>query len=782
MIRVLGDRRPGFVLDTETTTYAFRILPTGQPEHLYYGPRIAIADEAALEHLTERHAFPPGNTVVYDPAHPEYTLEDLCLEFSGVGKGDLREPFVEITGPDGGRTSDFVFLRATVTGDAPPPEGMPGAYSEDGRAEHLTAVYRDKNYGLLLEQHYALFGECLCRWSVLLNESAAPVTVERLMSCQLDLPESGLAVTGFFGAWAREMQRRDVTLPAGKFVIESRAGCSSSRANPFFVVRDPAADEDHGACWGFNLFYSGSHYAAVEAGAYGKTRIVTGLNPHQFSFRLEPGERLASPQAVTAYSGLGFTGLSRVMHEFVREHVVRGEWKRRIRPVLLNSWEACYFSISESGLTALARAAKAVGVELLVMDDGWFIGRADDSHALGDWDPDPKKLPGGLKGLADKVRAQGLDLGIWVEPEMVSVQSGLYRAHPEWAVAIPGKDHSEGRNQRLLDLANPAVQDYLIEKMTEVFSSADIRYVKWDYNRVFSDLYSPYLPPERQGETMHRWVLGLYRVLEALTARFPRILFEGCASGGNRFDLGILSYCPQIWASDNTDAISRARIQEGYSYGYPLSVVAAHVSSSPNHQTLRDTPFDTRFHVAAFGLLGYEYDLRDVSGEKRRTLAAQIERYKHWRDVLQTGRFYRGRTGDLHEWTCVSPDGKRAVGLLLTEHTTANMPNERFFPRGLDPARTYRFWSEERKVNVKRFGSLINTAAPIRVKQDSLVHGVIDRVVKMPGEHEDVTATGAALCAGGVKLHQAFVGTGYDERVRFFPDYFSRMYFMEAID
>jgi len=577
------------------------------------------------------------------------------------------------------------------------------------------------------------------------------------------------------------MEKSTIPLDAGKFVIESRAGCSSSRANPFFMVHDRGTTETAGDCFGFNLFYSGSHYAAVEVSSFGKTRIVSGVHPLGFRYLLRPGESFIAPEAVMTYSPEGFTGLSGNMHVFVREHVVRGPWKDRPRPILLNSWEACYFKISESRLLSLAKAGRELGIELFVMDDGWFGERDDDDRSLGDWDPNPKKLPHGLQGLGERIRALGLDFGIWVEPEMVSVQSRLYEQHPQWAMAIPGKNHSEGRSERLLDLANPEVQEFIIEKMTQVFSSAEISYVKWDFNRIFSDVYSPFLPPERQGETAHRYVLGLYRVLRVLTERFPDILFEGCAAGGNRFDLGILRFFPQIWASDNTDALSRARIQEGYSYGYPLSTVAAHISSCPNHQTLRDAPLDTRFNVMAFGLLGYEYDLRDLNADKKKKLSDQIETYKKWRDVLQNGRFYRGRSGNVHEWTCVSPDGSRAVGMLLRELAIPNDPNEIFYPRGLDPDRTYRFYNIERKVDVRRFGSLINTSAPFHVRQDSLLHGLVDMVMKMPGETEDYTAGGAALMRGGVKLRQAYAGTGYDERVRFFPDYFSRLYFMESV-
>lgn len=316
------------------------------------------------------------------------------------------------------------------------------------------------------------------------------------------------------------------------------------------------------------------------------------------------------------YAENGFNQMSQRLHYFIREHIVRGTWQKKERPILLNSWEASYFDISEKKLLKLAKEAKEVGIELFVMDDGWFGERMDDSSSLGDWEANAKKLPGGLKGLSDKIRGLGLQFGIWVEPEMVNVKSKLYVAHPDWTIEIPGQPHSEGRNQRILDLGRREVQDYIIESMSKVFSSADISYVKWDMNRTFSDYYSTALPPERQGEVAHRYVLGLYRCMKELTERFPEILFEGCAAGGNRFDLGILCYFPQIWGSDDTDALCRAEIEENYSYGYPLSAVSAHVSACPNHQTLRNTPLETRFQVACFGSFGYECNLCDM--KKRR--------------------------------------------------------------------------------------------------------------------------------------------------------------------
>ncbi len=575
----------------------------------------------------------------------------------------------------------------------------------------------------------------------------------------------------------------------------SYAGVSSSRANPFVMLSRRNTAEDAGDCWGFHLIYSGNHYEAAEVSSFGKTRLVMGINPQSFSWRLMPGEAFEAPEAVMAFSHQGFNGMSQHMHEFVREHIVRGAWKHRLRPVLLNSWEAAYFAIDERKLLRLARAGKKAGIELFVMDDGWFGERTDDSRSLGDWQVNRKKLPRGLKGICDKVRALGLEFGIWVEPEMVNTDSSLYRKHPEWAMEIPGRAHSEGRNQRILDLSNPKVQDYIIAEMTKVFSAADISYVKWDMNRIFSDVYSRELPPEGQGEVFHRYVCGLYRCMRVLTERFSRILFEGCSSGGNRFDLGILCYFPQIWASDNTDALCRAEIQNGYSYGYPMSVVSAHVSACPNHQTLRTTPLETRFAVAAFGIFGYECNFCEMGAEQLAEVKEQIALYKKWRPVLQFGKFYRGRTfsegtGGSHtaigyggqnimEWTCVSRDGARAVGMLLQKLVVPNDSFACYRARGLKEEQCYHFYNRPVNNHLKDFGGLVNMISPVHIRQDSLMEALASKLVKLPGEQEDCRVYGDTLMYHGVKLKQAFGSVGYGSGTRVFQDFGARMYFME---
>ena len=777
MIRQLGNV---FVLDTNHTTYCFQVLESGHLEHLYYGKRLRIEQASDVKSLAEKQAFPPGNSNVYDEKYPKLSLENMRLEMSSYGKSDIREPFIEVVHADGSYTSDFLYEGMVLSQNKTPLETLPSSYEENGNVQELTILLKDKQYDLKLELHYYVFKEydVISRSAKFINTSKESVQLKRLMSNQLDFEDCGYVMTTFNGSWAREMYRYDAMVNIGKTVNASYAGTSSNRANPFVMISRPETSEDYGICYGMNLIYSGNHYEVLEVNSHGKTRFVSGINPQSFCFIIEPGQSFEAPEAVMTFSSAGYNGMSQQMHEFVRECIVRGEWKKKVRPVLLNSWEAAYFNINENKLLKLAKAGKDAGIELFVMDDGWFGTRNNDTQSLGDWDVNKKKLPRGIKGLCDKVNALGLDFGIWVEPEMVNVNSDLYRAHPEWVMEIPGKPHSEGRQQRILDFTNPAVVDYITEEMTKVFSSANIQYVKWDMNRIFSDYYSQYLKSEQQGEVAHRYMLGLYQMMHTLTARFPHILFEGCASGGNRFDLGILCYFPQIWASDDTDAIYRAKGQTGYSYGYPMSTVTAHVSACPNHQTLRMTPLATRFHVAAFGVLGYECNLCDMKKEEVDEIKEQISLYKKWREVLQFGRFYRGRSGNLHEWTCVSRDQSKAVGMIVQALVEPNSHFEQYFAKGLDADKKYHFYNIERKRHVKPFGDLVNMIAPVHVKYDSLLHKTIDKFVKMPGEVEDYTTFGDVLMSG-VKLNSAFGGTGYDEHTRYFQDFESRMYFME---
>ena len=765
-----------FVLDTDKTTYAFRVMPTGHLEHLYYGRKIRLDSD---DGVAEQFEFAPGNSSIYDADNKAFSMEDIKLEISAPGKGDVREPSVELVNTDGSRTSDFVYISHEVSEGKVREEGVPSSYGDTAKV--LKVRLRDKENNITLTLIYTIYEDCdvITRSCVIENDGAGDITIDRIMSMHIDYDPGEYSFVTFNGAWTREMNKDIRKVGAARLVNSSSTGASSNRSNPFIMLGRGAFDEDFGEVYGFNLIYSGNHYASVEKNLYGKLRLMTGINPQGFTWKLTKGESFASPEAVMTYSCTGCNTMSRSMHTFVNEHIVSGTWKDRLRPVLLNSWEASYFNISESKLLRLARRAKQAGIELFVMDDGWFKGRNDDTTSLGDWVPDKKKLPHGIKGICDKVRKLGLDFGIWVEPEMISEDSDLYRAHPDWAMKIPGKAHSTGRNQMLLDLTRTDVQDYIIEAMSDVFSSADISYVKWDYNRNFTDVYSASLPADRQGEVAHRYIMGLYRVMSALTRKFPKILFEGCASGGNRFDLGILSYFPQIWASDDTDAYQRGIIQNGYSYGYPQSCYTCHVSDVPNHQTLRKTPLDTRFNVAAFGVCGYECNMCDLSKDELNEIRRQIDFYKKNRRLLQYGVFYRKSSfddGNILSWTIASHCRSEAVSMMMQGLAVPNTHLNILYPRGLAEDVKYRIENHKLSYDVRVMGGLINTATPFHVKPGGFIHSVIAKFMKMNYEKESHEMYGDAMMYAGVHLKPKFAALGMNENTRLFPDFGSRIY------
>jgi len=770
-----------FVLNTNNTSYIFEAVESGQLMHLYYGKRIHPDFEA----LCDKTVFPVGNSTSYGKGASSLALENSYLEFSALGKGDIREPFIEIVHNDGCSTCDFVFETAVISKGKEEGTILPGSYDEDGIVDHLKVTLKDRYYEEYVELDYYVYEKCdvITRSAKYINKSESSVKLLRLMSAQLDFSGSDYAITTFNGAWTREMSKTTTAINSGKYINSSFTGTSSNRANPFVMLHKNNCVENYGECYAFNLIYSGNHYECAEFGPYLKNRFITGINPQNFSFVINSGETFESPEAVLTFSDSGFNGMSHNMHDFVRNHIVRGQWKYKERPILLNSWEASYFDISERKLCKLAKAAKEVGIELFVMDDGWFGNRDDDTKGLGDWKENLKKLPGGIAGLARKINSLGLDFGIWVEPEMVNVNSNLYRNHPEWVIDIDGHEHSEGRNQRILDFTNDEVCDYIIEEMKNVFSSGNISYVKWDMNRIFSDVYSKALAVDRQGEVLHRYVCGLYKVMRALVEEFPNILFEGCASGGNRFDLGILCYFPQIWASDNTDALCRSEIQAGYSYGYPLSTISAHVSGCPNHQTLRITPIETRFNIAAFGCLGYEFNIPDLSDLDKEAITGQIAIYKKIRRTMQFGDFYRDEARENKvSWTCVDRDKAHAVGMVFIPRNVSNGPSVYYKAMGLLDNERYHFANIPAKVNVKVFGDLVNMMSPVHIKQDSIMQDIVSKFVKMESEKDDVILFGDTLNNAGYLLKQNFSGTGFENGMRLFRDFSSQLYFMDIVE
>ncbi|SDN50916.1 alpha-galactosidase [Acetanaerobacterium elongatum] len=770
-------------LNTRHTSYIMSVLPTGHLQNLYYGRRIRPLKDAAV--LTQPNAVPYGSMVAYQKEYPTIGLDDQCLEYSALGKGDYREPAIELTAANGCMVADFKYVcHKTYKGRRGIPK-LPSALGTEQNCETTEVILRDEAIGMDLTLFYCVYPEydVITRFVCAKNNSGQKITLRRLMSAQLDLFDSNYSFVTFDGTWASERTMHSRRLCEGIFVNDSKLGVSSARHNPFVMLTADGCTEETGRCYGMNLVYSGNHSEICEVTFNHKTRLLTGINPSSFAWLLAPGEEFYTPEAVFTYSEEGLNGLSHNLHGFVNNHIVRGEWQNRERPIVINNWEATSFSFTQGKLLSIAKEAADMGIELFVLDDGWFGRRNDDTSSLGDWHVNEKKLPSGLKGLAEKMNALGLDFGLWVEPEMVNEDSDLYRAHPDWAIKAPNRTPSEGRNQFILDLTRKEICDYLTETLSKVFSSANITYIKWDMNRNFSDIYSPTLPPERQGEFFHRYVLGLYGVLETLTQRFPKILFESCASGGNRFDLGMLCYMPQTWASDNTDAQCRIAIQEGTSYGYPISTMGAHVSASPCFATLRNTPIETRFNVAAFGCFGYELDLSKLFEFDKKAIKEQVAYYKAHRRVIQFGRFYRLRGGfnpDKRIWLCVSPDKREAVAALFQETAAVGRGNELLRLTGLDDHLDYTVTGRRQYVNLKTLGDLVNNVLPVEIRGDGVIHTVLSSHYMLAMCDEVFEAGGDLLNGYGIKLKHQFSGTGYNDNVKIFGDYSSRMYELKA--
>lgn len=691
-----------FLLHGPAFTYALRALPAGHLAHLYWGPRLRSA--AGLVGMRpDTHRAVTSNP---DPDGPRvFSLDLLSQEFPVAGASDRRLPALVVTRlQDGSRTLDLRYAGHAITPGKPRLDGLPATYVEDpAEAQTLRVDLVDAPTGLRVELRYTVFRDhdVLARSVRLVNGGGETLDVERLLSASVDLPETvgagGYRMLQLSGAWARERHVHDTPLRPGVQAIESRRGASSHAQNPFLALLAPEADESHGHVFGFSLVYSGDFLAAVDVEPYGTARAAIGIHPETFGWRLGPGETFQAPEGVLAFSANGLGPLSRTYHRLYRDRLCRGTWRDRPRPVLINNWEATYFTFDADRIERLAGAAADLGIELFVLDDGWFGHRNDDTTSLGDWTTDLRKLPGGLDDLARRVNATGMQFGLWFEPEMVSRDSDLFRAHPDWHLHAPGGRYaSESRNQLILDLSRPEVCEHIHDAVAAVLRSAPIAYVKWDMNRNFSEVGSPALPPERQREVPHRYILGLYEVLERLTAEFPQVLFESCSGGGGRFDPGMLFYMPQVWTSDNTDAVERLAIQHGTSLVYPLSTMGAHVSAVPNHQVGRVTPVETRGHVALFGGgFGYELDLHQLTDAERAEIREQVAMVKELRPLVRDGEFHRlvspfAGDGGETAWMVVAPDRREALLLYVRVLVRPNGKLRRLVLRGLDPARDYR--------------------------------------------------------------------------------------------
>lgn len=756
-----------FHLRTEHSSYMFRVTPQGQLEHLHYGAPVRDADAEAL---ALKRTMPYGDSVLYPGGGAAYCLDVLPLEWSGAGRGDYRPSPVEFVTDSGSWTADFEYVGHTITpGSTETRCGLPTAYGGDMT---LAVLLRDEAAGAELRLYYTTYPDedVITRRAELVCTGAG-LSIRKLMSLSLDLAERDLKMTTFTGSWIREAHRHDAAVE-GTLVNESRTGFSSNRANPGFILSERAADERHGRAWGFNLVYSGNHMSCVSADPRGTVRVMSGISPDRFEWRLGTGESFETPEAVMCFSAEGLGGMSRAMHDFVNRHIVRGPWAGRGRPVLVNAWEGFMFDFDARRLLSVARRAKAMGAELFVMDDGWFIGRDDDTGGLGDYEPDEKKLPEGVSGLTREVKKLGLGFGIWVEPEAVSPKSRLYAAHPDWAITEPGREPVYGRNELLLDLTRGEVRDYIVDSVTRLLDSAEISYVKWDMNRQMAGVGGAY---------SHRYILGLYEVLHRVFDARPDILFESCSSGGNRFDLGMLCFSPQIWASDDTDPIERLDIQRGFSYLYPLSTMGAHVSASPHAQTLRHTPLGTRFAVSCFGCLGYELDLRELSPVEMREARRRIEFYKKHRMTLQYGRLYRFDLPDGREaFSCVARDGAEAVTGHFRRLVHAAPAFEKLPADGLDAAALYEVESLPALLRISDFGGLIKHALPVKLRPGGAILRAADSLTGLRQDTERYTASGAALM-DGIRLQNLFSGTGYDKALRLPGDFGSEIYLITRV-
>ena len=683
-------------MDNDKITYAMGITQEGYLLHCYYGARIGDDDISYLMRLPDHPFTPNGNNrdrLIF--------MDSRAFEFPCPGTGDYREPCLMVMDEDGMSTCDLRVTGFTVKKGKPALKQkgvscIPATFASANEAETLTVTLEDSHLSLVVELTYTMFAKLpvITRSARAINKSYSDIRIQRLLSGCVEWDRSDFDFITLNGSWARERAVAREPLHFGKQSVESRRGISSHQHNPFAALVSHDASEEVGEAYGFNLVYSGNFLAQAEVATSGFTRFVMGINPFDFSWLLRPEEDLTAPEMVMVYSDCGIGAMSRTFHDLYRGHLIRGQWRDRMRPVLINNWEATYFDFDEEKIYAIAKTAAEKGIEMLVLDDGWFGKRNYDDCSLGDWVVNENKLHGGLKPLVERINALGMKFGLWFEPEMVSPDSDLYRAHPDWAIQIIGRDMTQAREQYVLDYSNPEVREHVYGMIRAILDSANVEYIKWDMNRALSEVGSTALPRKRQRELWHRYVLGVYELQDRLTTDYPYLLLENCSSGGARFDAGMLYFSPQIWTSDDTDAIERLKIQYGTSICYPASTMGAHVSDCPNHAIGRTTPFATRGDVALMGTFGYELDVTRISEEDRCAIPGQIEKFKKFNPIISAGDQYR--LGNLFEddsydaWMFVAKDRSEAVFTFVQVLNKPSTPSRRILLRGLDPDRDYR--------------------------------------------------------------------------------------------
>lgn len=680
-----------FHLYNQKVSYIIQVLENGHLGQLYYGKK--IHDKSDFSYLVEKYPRPMTSYIYEDDR--TFSLEHIRQEYPVYGTTDYRHPAVEVLQENGSRISDFRYQSHEISEGKPKLAGLPATYTEDDEeAKTLCVTILDPVTQVKAELLYTIFdGEAAIARSVkFCNEGTEPVHLLSAMSLSIDLPDKDYVWMQLSGAWSRERHVKNRILEQGIVAIDSMRGNSSHEHNPFMVLKRPNTTEREGEVIGFSLIYSGNFRIQAEVDTHDVTRITAGINPSGFDWKLDVKESFQTPEAVMVYSDSGLNGMSQTFHRLYGRRLARGYWRDRPRPILNNNWEATYFDFTEERLVEIAAKAKSCGVELFVLDDGWFGERNNDHAGLGDWTPNKERLPWGIRGISEKIEALGMKFGLWFEPEMTNKDSELYRAHPDWILKTPNRSVSHGRYQYVLDFSRKEVVDCIYAMMEKILSEAKISYIKWDMNRSITECYSASLPADRQGEVFHRYILGVYDLYERLTTKFPKVLFESCASGGGRFDPGLLYYAPQGWASDDSDAVERLKIQYGTSMCYPISSIGSHVSVTPNHQVFRNTPLHTRANVAYFGTFGYELDLNKLSEEEITEVKSQIHFMKEYREILQFGTFYRLESpfeGNETVWMAVSDDKKTAVVGWYRVLNGVNMPYSRVRLEGLDPDTLY---------------------------------------------------------------------------------------------
>lgn len=681
-----------FHLYNDSVSYVMIVMKNGHLGQLYYGKH--IRDKEDFSYMLETSERPVASCIYENDG--TFSLEHIRQEYPVFGTTDYRQPAVEIRQENGSRLSDFTYRGYKVAKGKPKLDGLPATYTEsEEEAETLTVTLKDEVTGIRVELFYTIFarGGILTRSVRFCNEGERSVRLTRAMSLCLDLPDSDYEWQQLSGCWARECHIRKRNLEQGVQSIGSMRGNSSHEQNPFLVLKRRNADERQGEAIGFSFIYSGNHRIQAEVDAHQMLRVLVGIDPETFEWKLDCGESFQTPEAVMVYTDQGLNHMSQTFHKLYQKRLARGYWRDRPRPILNNNWEATYFDFTEERLVEIAQKARECGVELFVLDDGWFGKRSSDSAGLGDWVANPERLPGGITGLAEKIEALGLRFGLWFEPEMVNKDSDFYREHPDWIISTPGRRISQGRNQYVLDFSRKEVVDAIYAQMSVILREAKVSYIKWDMNRSITECYSEALAADRQGEVYHRYILGVYDLYERLTNEFPEVLFESCASGGGRFDPGMLYYAPQAWTSDDSDAVERLKIQYGASMCYPVSSMGTHVSAIPNHQVFRETPLHTRANVAYFGTFGYELDLNRLTEEEQREVKEQVIFMKKYRKILQFGTFYRLKSpfeGNETVWMVVSEDQKTALVGWYRVLNCVNGSYTRVRLEGLNPGYRYR--------------------------------------------------------------------------------------------